>query len=200
MGTAVLVAAIVSGSLVLLLAVPVHLAFRFEGVEIFKGQIAIRWLFGLVRGRIQVPGAGKEARQPKPARKAPAQAKPDSRSGRSNVLAVLRQAAFRRRVHRLIEDLIAAAHLHQLRLHVRLGLGDPADTGRLWTFLGPLNVVAGTLRDADVRIEPEFIDAVFEFQTEGRLLLIPLQLLALVAAFALSPASIRAWRTWNGDA
>jgi hypothetical protein len=199
MGTAALVSAIVSGLLVLLLAVPVHLAFRFQGIEALSGQITIRWLFGLVRGRIQVPGTGKAAPQREPARKRPARAKADSRGRRSNALAVLRQTEFRRRLYRLFTDLVAAAHLRRFRLHLRLGLGDPADTGRLWSLVGPLSAVAGTLRDADVRIEPEFIDAVFEFQTEGRLLLIPLQFLVLAAAFALSPASVRAWRTWNGS-
>jgi len=36
---------------------------------------------------------------------------------------------------------------------------------------------------------------VLEFQAHGRALVIPLQLLALLISFALSPASIRAWRT-----
>ncbi len=78
---------------------------------------------------------------------------------------------------------------------MRLGLGDPADTGRLWAFLGPLNAAAQNLRNAEVRIEPEFVDPTFEFEINGRVRLVPLQFLALATAFALSPPSIRAWRT-----
>lgn len=37
---------------------------------------------------------------------------------------------------------VAAAHLHQFRLRMRLGLGDPADTGLLWAVVGPLNALA----------------------------------------------------------
>ena len=47
------------------------------------------------------------------------------------MLAVVRQSGFRRRLYRLVKDLVRAAHLQRLRLRIRLGLGDPADTGRL---------------------------------------------------------------------
>ncbi|WPC67072.1 DUF2953 domain-containing protein [Rhodoferax ferrireducens] len=187
--------AIIVGLPLLLLALPIDVAFRVEGIETFNGQIAIRWMFGLVRFRARIPGLSKPAREPQAAK---VRVKPDKRSSRPNVLALLRQAAFRRRVYRLATDLVRAAHLHRLHLRMRLGLGDPADTGRLWALVGPLNAVAQNLRNADVRIEAEYLDPVFEFQARGRLLLVPLQFLILAIGFALSPASIRAWRTLKG--
>jgi len=187
--------AIILGLPVLLLALPIDVAFRVEGIETFNGQIAICWMFGLVRFRVRIPGVSKSPRAPKATK---VRVKPDKRSGRPNVLALLRQAAFRRRVYRLAADLVGAAHLRRLYLRMRLGLGDPADTGRLWALVGPLNAVAQNLRDADVQIEAEYLDPVFEFQARGRLLLVPLQFLILAIGFALSPASIRAWRTMKG--
>jgi hypothetical protein len=80
---------------------------------------------------------------------------------------------------------------------VRLGLGDPADTGRLWAVVGPLCAVA-QLRNAELRIEPEFVDPVLEFHADGRVRLVPLRFLGLAVAFALSPPTIRAWRTLRG--
>jgi hypothetical protein len=50
-----------------------------------------------------------------------------------------------------------------------------------------------------VRIEPEFVEPVLEFKADGRLWLIPLRFLALVLGFALSPPTIRAWRTLRGN-
>jgi hypothetical protein len=193
--------AILSGLLVLLFAVPIDLAFRLQGADPFSGHIAIRWMFGLLRHQIQLhdfserqsPHHGTEAD------KAKVHAKREKRGAGAKVLAVLRKAAFRRRVYRLARDLVRAAHLHELDLRMRLGLGDPADTGRLWAFVGPLNAATQNLRNARVRIEPEFMDAVFEVEAQGRCRLIPLQFLALAVAFALSPASIRAWRTLWGD-
>lgn len=195
MGEVPVIIAIVLGLVLLLLAVPIGVAFRVEGIEAFNGHIAIRWMFGLVRFKFRIPGAGKPALAPNTAN---VRVKPDKRNGRPRVLALLRQAAFRRRVYRLVADLARAAHLRQLHLRLRLGLGDPADTGRLWAVLGPLNAVAQNLRGADVRIEAEYMEPVFEFQADGRLLLIPLQFLILAIGFALSPASIRAWRTLKG--
>ncbi|MDH5538462.1 MAG: DUF2953 domain-containing protein [Rhizobacter sp.] len=199
MGTAWLVTLLVAGPL-LLLAVPLHVTLRFEGIEAFGGELELRWLFGLVRFRVQIPGEGKKATAAG-AIVSKAREQPRPGGGGAHVLAALRQAAFRSRLYRLVNDLVAAVHPRELRLRVRLGLGDPADTGRLWALLGPLNAAAQDLSDAQVRIEPEFIDAVLEFQAHGRLLLVPLQILALAAGFALSPASIRAWRALrSGDA
>jgi len=176
-------------ALVLLLAVPVAVAVRLQGVEAFGGRITVRWLFGLVRFAVQIPGSAKAN-----ARHAP-RARRGKRGTGGSFLAVLRQAAFRRRVYRLLKDLVAAAHVRRLNLRMRLGLGDPADTGRLWALMGPLNAGANNLRNARVQIEPEFMDPVFEFQLDGRLLVVPLQLVALALGFALSPATLRAWPT-----
>lgn len=195
MGAVPVIIAIILGLPVLLLALPIDVAFRVEGIETFNGQIAICWMFGLVRFRVRIPGVSKPAREPKAAK---VRVKPDKRIGHLHVVALLRQAAFRQRVYRLVADLAGAAHLRQLRLRMRLGLGDPADTGRLWALVGPLNAVAQNLRNADVQIEAEYLDPVFEFQARGRLLLVPLQFLILAIGFALSPASIRAWRTLKG--
>jgi hypothetical protein len=195
----VLVVAGLLGLVLLVLAVPVDVEFRLEGIEPFTGEVGVRWLFGLVRFRIPGPRVGKPTPRPEAKPKAArVRARPKARGRHRNVLAALRQAAFRRRVYRLVRDLVRAVHLHRLRLLMRLGLGDPADTGRLWAVVGPLNAVA-QLRNAELRIEPEFMDPVLEFQADGRLLLVPLRLLILAIAFALSPPTIRAWRTLKGN-
>ncbi len=190
--------------LILLLAVPIVSTFRFEnagfeGMETFKGQVTIRWLFGLVRIRIPVPGDTRLHHSGTKLQAAKKRGKFRETGVRSNFVAVLRQVRFRQRVYRLVKDLIRAVDLRQLRLRMRLGLGDPSDTGCLWAFVGPLNAAAQYLRNAEVRIEPEFMDAVFEFHARGQARMVPLQLVGLAIGFALSPASIRAWRTLKGN-
>ena len=195
---ALLVVAGLLGLVLLLLAVPVDVEFRLAGIEPFSGQLGVRWLFGLVRFRVPVPRARKPTPRPEAkAKAARARARPKARGRHRNVLAALRQAAFRRRVYRLTGDLVRAIHLHRLRLFMRVGLGDPADTGRLWAVLGPLSAVA--LRNAELRIEPEFVEPVLEFKADGRLLLVPLRFLILAIALALSPPTIRAWSTLRGS-
>jgi len=194
-GALVVVAALL-GLVVLVLAVPVSIVFRFDGLEGLNGRISIGWLFGLVRFGFDVPDADKrEATAPATRRARRRRAKSGWRGGGSRAWAVLRRAPFRRRVVRLVKDLVAAAHPRNLRLRVRLGLGDPADTGRLWAIVGPLGAMARNLRDAEVHLEPEFVEPVLEFDAQGRLLLVPLQFIALAVAFVFSPASLRAWWT-----
>lgn len=191
MTAALIAVAVLAG----LLAVPVNVDFRCEGIEPLGGQVTIRWLFGAVALRVPLRRASSrssDSRAQPPAGRAPAIGA--ARRRRGNAVAILRQAEFRRRVLRLLRDLVAAARFRELRLRLRLGLGDPADTGQLWAFLWPLATAAHNLRNADVRIEPDFIDAAFEFRAAGRLRLIPLQIIALAIGFILSPVSIRAWR------
>ena len=180
-------------ALVALLAVPVDVAIRLEGIEPFEGRLGVRWLFGLVRVRLRVPRTRKPRARAtsEPRRRAAWKA----RVGPGRLLAVARQPAFRDRARRLVAGLVRAVRPRGLWLRVRLGLGDPADTGMLWAIVGPLEAVARGWRGADVRIDPEFLDAVLELRARGRVRLIPLQVLALGLRFALSPSSIRAWRT-----
>jgi hypothetical protein len=188
-------------ALLLLLALPVQVAFRIQGLEAFKAQVSLRCLFGLLSFGMQLPAAHPSPRRPRRARQGTVPQAADRKPGpgRANrVLAVFRRAAFRQRVLRLAKSLVAATQLRQLRLRLRLGLGDPADTGRLWALMGPVSVWAQGLRDAQVQIEPEFMDTVLEFQAQGRVRLVPLQLLALAAAFALSPQTWGAWRAYKG--
>jgi hypothetical protein len=189
------VIAALAGLVLLLLAVPLDVSFRFQGIEAFEGKVRIRWLLGLVRFRVRIPGARPRPRARRPEPAAEVRARPGRRSRRAKALAVLGQEAFRRRAGRLVRDLVRAVHPNRLSLRMRVGLGDPADTGRLWAFVGPLVAAAGSLHDAEVQIEPEFVEPALEFELHGRLLVIPLQVLALAVAFALSPSSIRAWLT-----
>ncbi len=192
----VLLAACFLLALLVLLAVPVDVAFRLEHVEALEGRLTVRWVFGLVKVRTAVPRARRQPAKPEGGPKRAEKRVPRKpHRPPAAFLAALRQTAFRRRVYRFGHDLVRAAHVTRLRLRMRLGLGDPADTGLLWGIVGPLHAMAQGLRAADVRIEPEFVDPVLELQAQGRLLVFPLQFLALAVSFALSPSSIRAWRT-----
>ena len=198
--TFLLIASALLALLLLLLAVPVDMEFQIEGIQGWRGQISVRWLFGVIRFRIPVPEVAGQQPVAKARQRATKQ-RPEhkKRRTRPDFVAVLRRPEFRQRTYRFAKDLIHAVHLRRLRLLMRLGLGDPAETGRLWALVGPLSALARNLRSADVRIEPEFMDSVLEVQADGQLRLIPLQFLALATAFALSPPSMRAWRTLSSS-
>ena len=104
-----------------------------------------------------------------------------------NPLATLRQKSFRQRILRFGRDIWRALRKRNLYLRIRVGLGDPAETGQLWALFGPLSGLLVNIEDASIALEPEFIDAVFELDSSGKISVIPLQLLYLVLGLLCSP-------------
>lgn len=178
--------AILAGIIALLL-VPVVLVFEIARTDSVSGKLTIGWMFGLVLVRIDLPGRAKSK-----SASSEAVAKSKSGGGRK-ILGLVRQTAFRRRLLQFAGDLVDAIRVTRLDARIRLGLGDPAETGRLWALIWPLNAVA--LRHGlDIRFCPDFVEPVFELEAHGRIVMIPLQFIALMIAFLLSPTSLRAWR------
>jgi hypothetical protein len=157
-----LIIAIPLAMMIALLAIPIEVGFEINRIEEIHGHVNLRWLFGMARFRIAIPTAPKK---PKPKRKAvaaKAAAGHKRKSAPLKIFSVLKQPAFRRRAYRFIKSLLRATHSHNLHLRIRIGLGDPADTGQLWALLGPVSAIAANLHHANVLIEPEFINATIE--------------------------------------
>jgi len=72
-------------------------------------------------------------------------------------------------------------------LNLRVGLGDPADTGQLWAVLGPVAGALAMFEGASIRLLPDFAAAVVELQGSGRLRIVPLEIVSLAAGALLSP-------------
>ena len=84
-------------------------------------------------------------------------------------------------------DFWHAIQKHNITLRIRIGLGDPADTGHMWAIVGPVSGILATIEEASIEIEPEFIDSVFELDSSGNIRIIPLQMIYLVFGLLLSP-------------
>lgn len=181
--------------LVALLAVPLTVAFSVHRVEQTRGEIRFRWLFGLVRFRLRFPRDGEDRSQgaPAPARRAKSSRRAKRKGRAVAMLSLIRESAFRQRIHRFIRDMFRATHPRDLFLRLRIGLGDPADTGLLWALVGPVAGMAQNVASAVVRIEPDFIDPAFEVEGHGRFRLVPIQFIATTLTFLLSPTMLRAW-------
>lgn len=171
---------------VILLAMPVTLTYRFSWPQAPSADLKVNWAFGLVRADVS-PGSGK----PKPGKPAAAGKKAGrrrkSKGRRPNVMAAIRQPAFRRRMFRFGSDVWRAIHKQNVRLMVRMGLGDPADTGRLWAVLGPLSGILARRRDIRIAIEPDFLDATLDVDSSGTVRIVPLQLAIIALGLLFSP-------------
>ena len=173
-------------ALIVILAIPVSFTYRVYWRRAFQGSIKLRWLFGMVR--VQLPLS--RSNTPAPAvtdSKRKTRNKKSSRH-KNNPVAAIRQKAFRQRIMKFIRDFWHAIHKQNITLHIRIGLGDPAETGQLWAIVGPVSGYLATLQDATIDIEPEFIDPVFELNSSGSIHIVPLKMIYLTIGLLLSPA------------
>ncbi len=172
--------------IIALLAVPVTLTFQMSWQQVLQGDIKLLWLFGLVR--IRLPSFKPESSIPEGDEQAKIISRFERSSGNKlNGFAVVRQKSFRRRIIRFIRDCWQAIHKRDVSLRIRIGLGDPADTGQLWAVVGPVAGILSTAKEASIEIVPEFLDETFELDSSGNVRLIPLQMIYLTAGLLLSP-------------
>lgn len=176
--------------IVIVLVMPVTLTYQLSWKEKLTGNLRLNWAFGLVRTNVSPDHAEPKPDKPEAAREKSFR-RGKSTGKKANFMAAIRQTSFRRRILRFISDLWRAIHKQNVRLLVRMGLGDPADTGQLWAMLGPLSGMLARLRDVRVAIEPDFIDTTFEVDSSGTIRLIPLQFVILALGLLFSPS---VWR------
>lgn len=170
-----------------LLAMPLTMSYRLSWKQSFSGDLKLSWAFGLVQTEASSDTAKLRTNDAEV---------PEQKAGRSersfgrkaNVLAALRERSFRRRIIKFFSDIWLAVRKTNVRLLVRLGLGDPADTGQLWAVVGPLTGMFAGITGVTIAMEPEFIESTFELDSSGTLRLVPLQLLYVALALLLSPA------------
>jgi hypothetical protein len=183
----VLIGAVIFLALVvLLLAIPVTLTYQLSWRETLSANVRLIWAFGLVRADVSPAG-----RRPAPDKLEGARKKAGRRSKakgkKPNFPAAIRLPAFRRRILTFMSDVWRAIHKKNVRLLVRLGLGDPADTGQLWSVLGPLSGTLARFRDIRISIEPDFLDATIEVDSSGTVRMIPLRIAVIMLGLLFSP-------------
>jgi hypothetical protein len=83
----------------------------------------------------------------------------------------------------LLRGILGAFRLRRLTLAGRIGLDDPADTGRLWALIVALS---HTLRGPSRRIDlaPDFSGPCLDLEATGEIAVLPLRLIRAGAAFA----------------
>ena len=170
--------------LIALLAIPVTLTFKMTWQQNFQSDVRLLWLFGLVRARIPITPTSSP-KENKPAKKGNHPKRFSSK--KQNAFSVVKQKAFRQRMSRFIRDLWHSIQKKDVNLRLRIGLGDPADTGQLWAFVGPVTGMLSNVPETSINIEPDFYDSTFEMDSSGNIRLIPLQLIYLAAGLLLSP-------------
>jgi len=166
--------------IILLMTVPIDLAFTVEKDVAFRSKVRVGWMFNLI---------GKDVER----KKKPEKEKPRKKKRRIKpLIAMLRARGFLRRLLRLVGDIVRISHVRDFRLDLRIGLSDPAETGMLFGAIAPVLVQLRTFIPLDIQILPDFEQAGLQGYVKGDLRIFPIQLIFVGMLFALSPATIRA--------
>lgn len=174
--------------IILVLSVPVDLAFTFRTGGEGKTLLRVEWLFGLV-GKKLLPGK-------KRIKKSIEVEKPGKRKRRDfgsflYYIALGRTRGVVPAFVRLIRRMVGSLHVRQLDADLWFGFEDPADTGMVYGVLWPALALPATFSPAVLRLEPVFTGAALEVDLQGRVRVFPAQVLANALRFVLSPAGMR---------
>lgn len=173
-----------------LLALRVTLHVAVERRELLRVRGEARLFGGFVRLRF---GEAKPSHPSRP-RPEPDGSPQRARRRRAFSPALLLDADFgalRRPLGRFFTRLRTAVRLRQFAGSFRVGLDDPADTGRLWAVLGPAVIVAARVLP-NLRVDMDFERPRVDFEGYAHVVFVPLELVFIVLALVLSPPVLRA--------
>lgn len=174
---------------VFLLWVPLDFTLKASIREKSELKLKFSWLFGLVKS--ELPRARKE---PAPDKKAPGPKKKRKRIFDPCFLfKIARTKGLTKNFLRLVKDVFRCLRFRELAADFRVGLGDPADTGMLFTVVGPAVALAGPYVFSRVNIEPCFEEEpLLEGYSYGSVRLRPIRLIPPVIRFVFSRPALRA--------
>ena len=185
----------------LILCVPLDMALHADIHGKPKFRLRFSWLFGLVSKEI----AGEKEKPEKKKGVVKVKRKHRWRDARA-IFAILRTKGLLRQLKGLIIEVVFS-HLkaRDLVADFRVGLGDPADTGFLFAFIGPATALFGSSHRHQIKVEPSFSDdAVMEGYSHGKVRLHPIQLVPPFLKFIFSLTTIKIAKTlisskWRGN-
>lgn len=174
-----------------ILCIPLDMVLHADVHGKPRVRLRVSWLFGLVSREIS-----GEKEKPEEKRGA-AQGKKKHGWGDSGVIfRILRTKGMLKRLKELVKHVLASFKWRDIVADFRVGLGDPADTGALFAFLGPAAAFLGSSHRHQIRIMPSFgDDAVLEGYSYGVARLRPIRLVPPLLKFAFSVTTIRVART-----
>ena len=182
-------------AIIALLSIPLELNLRFEWPRGRRNEINLGWGLGHVHKRIPLG----QTRLEKSARPGSPVPRKRTAHGAGDIMALVRQRPFRQRLSRFARDLWRSVEKDNVLVTARIGLDDPADTGRLWAFIGPVSATLTAVSGASISVAPDFARETLEVDGQGNFRLIPLKLILITGGLILSPTVWRGLRNMQGS-
>jgi hypothetical protein len=180
-----------AGGLVALLAVPADVSLEVEREERLRVRLGFRWLFVRLRHELDPTTLGRSGeRKPRKEKAKPAGMTRSIRSIR-RIRAAGRVPGLWKAARRFLRRAASSVRPVEVAGRLRVGIGDPAETGRLWALAAPAALWLARRPWSDVTVEPDFSGAGVTGTLGGTLRLYPGRLVYAVLSTVLSPTAIR---------
>ena len=151
--------------ILLVLSIPVDMAFDVGGPGATRSRMRLGWLFGLF-GK-EFGGGRKKPKEPAPKRK-------KKRRSAKPFLSLLMTKGVARGLLKLSRRILSGVKVRHLDARLRIGLDDPADTGLLYSALWPVIIPLTYSSSAKVRIELSFEEPALDLTARGRIRVFPI--------------------------
>jgi len=172
----------------LLLIIPVEFVFNYKNFENPVKKVILSWFFGIISFEVNpIKASSKEKKEVKP------HSENKKGPGFSKIRKILGNSKFTGKTYNTVRRFLSSAKPKLNRFYLKIGLGDPADTGLLWGLIGPLSGILYGYADKDLVIEPDFLDPAFDVETEGKITIIPLEMLYIAFSYIFSPVVIKTY-------
>ena len=171
------------------LSMPLDLRLHIDTYGRPRFRMRLSWLFGLVNKEIT-----KKEEKPEDKKKAvKLEQKPkEKRPGARIILEILRVKGLLRQIKILLKDILRLPRIRAIEADLKVGLGDPADTGLLFAFIGPAAPFLGSSFRNEIKVQPSFTDdAILEGSLCGALRLRPFQVITPLLRFVFSLPTLR---------
>ena len=171
------------------LSIPLDLRLHIDTYGRPRFRMRLSWLFGLVNKEIT-----KKEKKPEDKKKAAKlEQKPkEKRPGARIILEILRVKGLLRQIKILLKDILRLPRIRAIEADLKVGLGDPADTGLLFAFIGPAASFLGSSFRNVIKVQPSFTDdAILEGSLYGALRLRPFQVINPLLRFVFSLPTLR---------
>lgn len=173
-------------AIILVLWIPIDVALNVETAATRKVRIRLIWLFGVLT--INLPG-GKPRREQR--------RREDRKSRRrrpkaEQLLAVVHTKGLLAAAVRWLRRLRTAVTMRELRLRVRFGFDDPADTGLFFAAIAPVMWLLRASGLDRFSAEADFEEETLSIDGNVDVRIYPAPIIGASAMFLLSPATLRA--------
>ena len=173
----------------LFLCIPVELIFRANSEGKPKFILTLVWFFGLFKSELQ-PFAKKS-----PKKSVNKLEKPSRNWLREIRVAweILQTNGLLKQLSKFVVRTIRSIRVRKLAANLKVDLENPADTGLLFAFIAPLNLIVNHFLPYPLNIEPSFTGESFLAGHANAIIrLIPIQLAASLGGLAFSLPALRA--------